>query len=86
MALTILMELSMPLLVATIIAPGFSDNAEKHDLTVALATIMFPYLMCMSLAAMMAGMLNSLQTIFRGCSRAGLPQHHPDRRARLCLA
>ena len=64
MALTILMELSMPFLVATIIAPGFSDNAEKHDLTVALATIMFPYLMCMSLAAMMAGMLNSLRRYF----------------------
>ena len=64
MALTILMELSMPFLVSTIIAPGFSDNAEKHDLTVALATIMFPYLMCMSLAAMMAGMLNSLRRYF----------------------
>jgi len=64
LALTIVMELSMPLLVATIIAPGFSDIAEKHDLTVALATIMFPYLMCMSLAAMMAGMLNSLRRYF----------------------
>ena len=64
LALTIIMELSMPLLVATIIAPGFSGNAEKHDLTVALATIMFPYLMCMSLAAMMAGMLNSLRRYF----------------------
>jgi putative peptidoglycan lipid II flippase len=64
LALTILMELSMPLLVSTIIAPGFSGNPEKHDLTVALATIMFPYLMCMSLAAMMAGMLNSLRRYF----------------------
>ena len=31
------MELAMPLLVATIIAPGFADNPEKFDLTVALA-------------------------------------------------
>jgi putative peptidoglycan lipid II flippase len=31
---------------------------------VALATIMFPYLICMSLGAMMAGMLNSLRRYF----------------------
>jgi putative peptidoglycan lipid II flippase len=64
MALTILMELSMPLLVSTIIAPGFADNPQKFELTKALATIMFPYLVCMSLGAMMAGMLNSLRRYF----------------------
>jgi putative peptidoglycan lipid II flippase len=58
------MELAMPFLVSTIIAPGFSDDPQKHDLTVALATIMFPYLVCMSLGAMMAGMLNSLRRYF----------------------
>ncbi|GLS29900.1 putative peptidoglycan lipid II flippase [Mesorhizobium albiziae] len=63
-ALTILMELSMPLLVSTIIAPGFVDNPQKFELTKALATIMFPYLVCMSLGAMMAGMLNSLRRYF----------------------
>ena len=63
-AITIVMELSMPLLVSTVVAPGFSDNPEKYDLTVSLATVMFPYLMCMSLAAMMAGMLNSLRRYF----------------------
>jgi len=62
--ITIVMELAMPLLVSTIIAPGFSDDPHKHDLTVALATIMFPYLVCMSLGAMMAGMLNSLRRYF----------------------
>ncbi|MEZ5782951.1 MAG: murein biosynthesis integral membrane protein MurJ [Rhizobiaceae bacterium] len=62
--LTILMELSMPFLVSTIIAPGFADNPEKFELTVGLATIMFPYLMCMSVAAMMSGMLNSLRKYF----------------------
>ena len=62
--LTILMQLSMPLLVSTIIAPGFADDPEKFDLTVNLAWIMFPYLMCMSLGAMMAGMLNSLRRYF----------------------
>ena len=64
MFLTILMELSMPLLVSTIVAPGFYDNPDKFDLTVSLATIMFPYLVCMSLGAMMSGMLNSLRRYF----------------------
>ncbi|MCP1198915.1 murein biosynthesis integral membrane protein MurJ [Notoacmeibacter sp. MSK16QG-6] len=62
--LTIAMELAMPLLVATVIAPGFADDADKFDATVTLSMIMFPYLMCMSLAAMMAGILNSLQRYF----------------------
>ncbi len=64
LALTILMELSMPLLVRYVIAPGFAGEADKFAMTVSLATIMFPYLMCMSLGAMMAGMLNSLHRYF----------------------
>jgi putative peptidoglycan lipid II flippase len=62
--LTIAMQLSMPLLVSTIVAPGFRNDPEKFELTVSLAFIMFPYLMCMSLGAMMAGMLNSLRHYF----------------------
>lgn len=62
--ITIAMELAMPFLVSTIIAPGFTGDPQKYNLTVALATIMFPYLMCMSLGAMMAGMLNSLRRYF----------------------
>src|SRR5690606_30876505 len=64
LALTIVMELSMPLLVRYAIAPGFANDPEKLSVTVALATIMFPYLICMSLGAMMAGMLNSLRRYF----------------------
>lgn len=64
LAITIVMELSMPLLVQTVIAPGFSGDPVKFDLTVRLATVMFPYLACMSLAAMMGGMLNSLHRYF----------------------
>jgi putative peptidoglycan lipid II flippase len=64
LALTILMELSMPLLVRTIIAPGFADDPDKFANTVALSMIMFPYLMCMSLTAMMSGILNSLRKYF----------------------
>ena len=64
LALTILMELSMPLIVRYAVAPGFADSPDKFDMTVTLATIMFPYLICMSLGAMMSGMLNSLRRYF----------------------
>lgn len=64
LSLTILMELTMPLIVRFIIAPGFVEDALKFDNTVSMAIIMFPYLACMSLAAMMSGMLNSLHRYF----------------------
>lgn len=62
--ITIAMQLAMPWLVDWIIAPGFADDPEKSSITVRLATVMFPYLMCMSLTAMMGGMLNSLHRFF----------------------
>jgi len=62
--LTIVMELAMPLLVTYVIAPGFVPDATKFEATVRLATIMFPYLSLMSLAAMMGGMLNALHRYF----------------------
>jgi putative peptidoglycan lipid II flippase len=62
--ITIAMQLAMPWLVDWIIAPGFADDPEKSAMTVRLATVMFPYLMCMSLTAMMSGMLNSLHHFF----------------------
>ena len=62
--ITIVMELSMPLLVRFVIAPGFTNDPDKFDITVRMAAVMFPYLMCMSLTAMMSGMLNSLHHFF----------------------
>ncbi|KEC54053.1 murein biosynthesis integral membrane protein MurJ [Bartonella koehlerae] len=62
--LTIAMELSMPFLVRTIIAPGFAENAIKFNATIHFTAIMFPYLTCISLAAMMGGMLNALRRYF----------------------
>ncbi|MDI7864730.1 murein biosynthesis integral membrane protein MurJ [Rhizobiaceae bacterium n13] len=62
--LTIVMQLMMPLLVTWIIAPGFASDPEKFSITVRMAIVMFPYLMCMSLTAMMSGMLNSLHHFF----------------------
>ncbi len=63
LGLTILMELAMPLIVRFIIAPGF-DDPDKFRITVVMSVIMFPYLMCMSLMAMMSGILNSLHRYF----------------------
>jgi putative peptidoglycan lipid II flippase len=56
---TLLAEIAMPWLV-TLIAPGFSGNPEKFDLAVLLTRITFPYLLCMSLTALSAGMLNAM--------------------------
>ncbi|MGE0281317.1 MAG: murein biosynthesis integral membrane protein MurJ [Rhizobiaceae bacterium] len=64
MVITIAMEFAMPLIVRYLIAPGYADDPEKYALTVSLATIMFPYLISMSLTAMMSGMLNSLRRYF----------------------
>ena len=43
-----------------LLAPGFSSNPEKFDLAVLLTRIAFPYLACMSLVALMSGVLNSV--------------------------
>ncbi len=57
-ATVIVAEIFMPYLVEAI-APGFSANAEKFRLAVLLTRITFPYLICMSLVALTAGILNA---------------------------
>jgi len=54
-----LAEIGMPLLIR-VIAPGFLDEPEKFDLAVVLTRITFPYLLFISLVALLAGVLNSL--------------------------
>jgi len=56
---TILVEIFMPWILP-IFVPGFLDDAAKYDLTVLLTRICFPYLMCMSLMAAYAAILNGL--------------------------
>ena len=41
------------------LAPGFNATPEKFDLAVLLTRITMPYLLCMSLVALMSGVLNS---------------------------
>ena len=49
----------MPLVMAWL-APGFAEVPGKLELTVALAQIMFPYVFLICLAALLSGVLNSL--------------------------
>lgn len=51
--------LAMPWLMYAL-APGFSDTPEKFELAIRLTQITFPYLLCMSLVALMSGVLNTL--------------------------
>ncbi len=44
------------------IAPGFSDDPYKTELTTFLTRLMFPYLLFIGLAALAMGMLNSLRS------------------------
>jgi len=57
--LTALAEIAMPWLMY-LLAPGFSGTPDKFDLAVLLTRIAFPYLICMSLVALLSGVLNSL--------------------------
>ncbi|MCB1546630.1 MAG: murein biosynthesis integral membrane protein MurJ [Hyphomicrobiaceae bacterium] len=57
--LTAVAEIAMPFIMYAI-APGFADTPEKFDLAVLLTRIAFPYLLCMSLVALLSGVLNSL--------------------------
>lgn len=51
--------LGMPLLMY-VLAPGFAESPEKFDLAVVMSQIAFPYLLCMSLVALLSGVLNSI--------------------------
>ncbi len=58
LVLTVVAEITMPLLMYGL-APGFSETPDKFDLAILLTRITMPYLVCMSLVAMMSGVLNS---------------------------
>lgn len=50
--------------IVKVIAPGFSVNQEKFELTVFLTKIMFPFLLFISLAALTMGILNTNNIFF----------------------
>lgn len=55
---TIVIMAAMPWVILAI-APGFSDDPERYNLAVTLSRITFPYLMMMSVSALMGGVLNA---------------------------
>ena len=55
---TLLAILAMPAIIYAI-APGFHDEPLRYDTAVELSRITFPYLLLMSLTALMGGVLNS---------------------------
>ena len=59
-AISVLCMLAMPAIVY-LNAPGFADTPEKFDQTVVMARIMFPYLFCLSIVAMLSGVLNAMR-------------------------
>ncbi len=46
--------------IVTLFAPGFVEEPSKQSLCIFLTQIMFPYIMCVSLVAMLNGILNSI--------------------------
>lgn len=57
--LSALAMIAMPWLMFAL-APGFSETPAKFDLAVLMSRIAFPYLLCMSLVALLSGVLNSI--------------------------
>jgi len=57
--LSVLAMLAMPWLMAGL-APGFIGDPAKYELAVNLTQIAFPYLLCMSIVALLSGVLNSV--------------------------
>ena len=58
-ALSALAMIAMPVLML-VLAPGFTETPWKFDLAVEMSRIAFPYLFCMSLVALLSGVLNSV--------------------------
>ena len=56
---TAIAEIFMPWLMY-IIAPGFASDPDKFDLAILMTRIAFPYLLAISLVALLSGILNSL--------------------------
>ena len=50
--------------IVTAIAPGFLDTPEKFSLTVLLTRVMFPFLLFISVAALVMGALNTKRVFF----------------------
>ena len=59
-AVVLAAEIAMPWLIR-LVAPGFAGDPEKLALTIALARLAFPYLLFISLVALLSGVLNGVE-------------------------
>lgn len=59
LVMAVLVEIFMPQIML-LLAPGFSDDADKFALTVTLTRITFPYIVFVSLVSLFGGILNSI--------------------------
>lgn len=55
---TVLMLAAMPW-VLNIVAPGFDSTPERYDLALEMSRVTFPYILLMSLTALLGGVMNS---------------------------
>ncbi len=69
LVLSVVAIVAMPWLMY-LIAPGFSDTPDKFGLSITMTQITFPYLICMSLVALLSGVLNAMG---RFSAAAGAP-------------
>lgn len=60
---TLIVEIAMPYLMY-ILAPGYLNDREKFNLLIILTRITFPYLIFISLVALMSGILNTFNKFF----------------------
>src|SRR5262245_14525865 len=65
--ITAIAEIAMPFLMLGL-APGFNATPEKFDLAVLLTRITMPYLLCMSVVALLSGVLNSVGKFVEGAA------------------
>jgi putative peptidoglycan lipid II flippase len=47
--------------IMSLFAPGFDDQPQLHDLTIALSRLMFPIVLLLALSGLVVGMLNSFE-------------------------
>ena len=66
-AVVIAAEIAMPWIMR-VLAPGFTDTPEKFQLAVIFTRVTFPYLMCISLVSLYAGVLNSLEKFWQAAA------------------
>jgi putative peptidoglycan lipid II flippase len=60
LVLSALAGLALAPVLVRLLAPGFTEDPEKFNLTVYMARIMMPYLVCIGLVAVSMGILNTL--------------------------